>query len=839
MKAYKKTTSIVLTAIFLACLPAGCSDHGTAGPPPSSTGRSTNGDTSAYHQNAIVVFNNAGRGVAVWTVNSGTATGLLYAYYDGSSWSAEAEIEPGVTAVSYDMATNGTGFMLAYQSNDNIYARSFDGSSWTGPVAINAVYSTIDCSDPRVASNGVGYAAVWHQTSNTGTEYIFSSFFTSNDWSSPVMLDNGVWYPKLPSITSNGAGYAVAWQAANQTRICAKVYSNGSWSAGSVQLNATGQIQGAFRITSNGAGYAVAWDQYDQTNKVYDIYVNLYNGADWQKDGSGNPAPTPLESGAGHAFDPDIASNGTSYAVVWSQYEGDKFTGDRSIFASIYSNGAWTTPAALETGSGHAFTPRIASNGTGYAVVWSQFDDPSYNLYAVFYGNASWSSPAIIAGDEASQYQLIRNGGGFATIWLQPDSSGNSNITVKPHDGSNWGSGRMLVKNLHRGSSTRPIMATNKNDSTLAVWTQYHNGIPRVYGNINSGSGWGVPFQISEGQMYAFSQDLTTDVTGFMIVFTTNGSDLHARYCGGNGELGADSLIATYAYSPRMASNGAGFALAWKQYNQTTHGYDIHAAVHDGSAWQTDTLLKSGTGNADVPRIASNGSGYAVAWWQGSMIYANIYTTAGGWQAEGTLLNSGTNVYAPDIASNGAGYAVTWRQYKNSLWYDIYAIIFDGNDWQKDDSGNPAPVLLENANGNADDPRIASNGKGYAAVWRQQVGASSVGDLFANVYTSGTGWQAEASLIETESQDADQPTIASDGQGYAVAWLQYRGLDMRTGTSALKYDNASWGAAAALETGTGNVYGSFVSPNGTGYTAIWSQVEETDPLVTNIQARKF
>jgi hypothetical protein len=826
----------MLTAVLWTLLLASCSGPGSHAA--SDFAARINADTSAYHQDPIVVFNNSGKGVAVWTVNTGTATGFLHAYYDGSSWSAEAEIEHGMTPVSYDLASNGAGFMLVYESNDNIYARAFDGSSWSEPVVINVVYSTIECSDPKVASNGTGYAVVWHQLfSNTGSESIYSSVFNGG-WSAPVRVDDGIWSPELPSITSNGAGYAAVWRTVDQEKVYASVYRSGSWSA-SVQLNASpGGTVRVFRIASNGTGYAVAWEQYDSVTKVYDVMANVYAGTDWQKDGSGNPAPTPLESGAGHAFDPDIATNGTSYVVVWSQYEGAEFTGDRSIFASIYSNGTWTTPAALETASGNAFTPRIASNGTGYAVVWSQFDDPSYNLYAVFYGNASWSSPDIIAGDEAYHYQIINNGGGFASIWRQLDSTGNSNITVKPHNGSNWGSGSMLVKNLHRGSSTGPIMATNKNGITLAVWTQYHNGISRAYGNLNNGAGWGVPFQLSEGQISAITQDMATDGTGFMIVFT-NGSDLHARYCSSSGELGIDSMIATLAGSPRVASNGTGYAITWQQYNQKDSVYDVYANIHDGSAWQaSNALLETGALSAEVPRIASNGSGYAVAWYQRGNACANIYTEASGWQPSGTVLQTGTDAREPDIASNGAGYAVTWREYKDSLWFDIYAIIFDGNDWQKDGSVNPTPVLLENANGNADNPRIASNGKGYAVVWRQQAGPSYVGDLFANIYTSNAGWQAEASLIETEAQNLDQPTIASNGQGYAAAWLQYHDYGTRTGISAVKFNGTSWEAPAVLETGNGNVLRPFIASNGTGYSPIWSQCDTADPLVMDIWTKR-
>ena len=80
--------------------------------------------------------------------------------------------------------------------------------------------------------------------------------------------------------------------------------------------------------------------------------------------------------------EPEIASNGTGYAVSWVQYDGTV----SSLYANVYSGTAWSGVTLLEnsmdeveTGTGEETPPaRVVSNGTNYSAIWAQYStDPN------------------------------------------------------------------------------------------------------------------------------------------------------------------------------------------------------------------------------------------------------------------------------------------------------------------------------------------------------------------------------------------------------------------------------------------------------------------------------
>ena len=100
-----------------------------------------------------------------------------------------------------------------------------------------------------------------------------------------------------------------------------------------------------------------------------------------------------LDTLPGDADSPRVASNGSGYAVVWAQDEPTQ----RSIYATKYEGTTWTAPAAIENGSGDAEDPAIASNGTGYAAAWEQYDGTARRVFATTDGGSGFNPSAAIA----------------------------------------------------------------------------------------------------------------------------------------------------------------------------------------------------------------------------------------------------------------------------------------------------------------------------------------------------------------------------------------------------------------------------------------------------------
>ncbi len=72
-------------------------------------------------------------------------------------------------------------------------------------------------------------------------------------------------------------------------------------------------------------------------------------------------APVLLSTGAGDAYDPQIAMDGAGTAVaVWEQWNGP----DLVIRANRFNGAAWDPPVLLYTGTGTARDPQIGQRGT-------------------------------------------------------------------------------------------------------------------------------------------------------------------------------------------------------------------------------------------------------------------------------------------------------------------------------------------------------------------------------------------------------------------------------------------------------------------------------------------
>ncbi|MBU1599827.1 hypothetical protein KKG61_06970 [bacterium] len=144
-------------------------------------------------------------------------------------------------------------------------------------------------------------------------------------------------------------------------------------------------------------------------------------------------------------------------------------------------------------------------------------------------------------------------------------------------------------------------------------------------------------------------------------------------------------------------------------------------------------------------------------------------------------------------------------------------------------------TLIETDTGNAEEPQVALDSAGNGlAVWQQHDGA--LYNIWANRYVQGAGW-GSATLIETDTGNAYEPQVALDtaGNGLAV-WQQYA-----NGTSSIwanRYVSGAWGSATIIETdNTGNAdYPQVALDTAGNGLAVWYQHDGTR---YNIWANRF
>jgi hypothetical protein len=148
-------------------------------------------------------------------------------------------------------------------------------------------------------------------------------------------------------------------------------------------------------------------------------------------------------------------------------------------------------------------------------------------------------------------------------------------------------------------------------------------------------------------------------------------------------------------------------------------------------------------------------------------------------------------------------------------------------------------ALLENNNiADADEPQIAIDASGNAlAVWSQSDGTCS--SIWSNRYTAATGTWGSAELIETgDAGDALGPQIAFDTNGNALAvWMHSDGV--RYNTVSNRYTaGTGWGTAALIEINdAGHAWYPQIAIDANGNAlAVWYQ---TDGTYRNIWANRY
>jgi hypothetical protein len=415
---------------------------------------------------------------------------------------------------------------------------------------------------------------------------------------------------------------------------------DGTW--GTAQLIETNAGNALYpQIAMNAGGNAIAvWNQYDGTTNAYHIWAIRYVA------GVGWGTAQLIENNNGDASNPQIAMDGSGNAIaVWNQSDGTLI----NIWANRYVAGVgWGTAQLIETNNaGNAGGANIAMNPSGNAIaVWYQYDSAGKghiwaNRYVV---GSGWGTAQLIENNNAtaSSPQIAMDGSGNAiAVWSQYDGSWNRIWANRYVVGSGWGTAQLIENNNATASS--PQIAMNANGNAIAVWKLYYENTQfDIWANrYVAGVGWGT------------IQLIETDNAG------------NADY-------------------PQIAMDGSGNAIAvWKQSDGTRTNIWANRYVV-GSGWGTAQLIETdNAGNADYPQIAMDGSGNAtVVWTQSDGTRTNIwairYVAGSGWWGTAQPIetdNAGDADY-PRIATGGSGNAIAVWQQSDGTRTNIWANQF-------------------------------------------------------------------------------------------------------------------------------------------------------------------
>jgi hypothetical protein len=467
-----------------------------------------------------------------------------------------------------------------------------DGS-WAAAQQIDSTANVSNLPEQAIDVNG-NVIAVWHQDGGTGIPDIWANRYSAANgtWSMPQLLENDPGYAFNYALSMDAAGNAIAvWDqetADNATfipKIWARRYdaTNDTWGPAEMISDSAGEGIIPSVAMDPGGSAIVVWEQDDPMGGV-DIRASRYSV------GSGTWSASALvENSLGSAFSPSIAMDASGNGIVVWEQEGvpDSFVFDISANRYSAATDTWGTQVLLETSALEAFSPKIAIQAGGDAVViWEQKsvagtfeNDVRANVYSA--GADAWDMAVTLdtAADDAQQPQVGIDAAGNATAtWRQDVGVGENSILANRRPvGGPWGTAVLLENSAE--DAAFPRLAVGVDGDSIVAWPQADG--------------------LGSGDLYVNAYSSAAGAWGTASVIDNS--------------TGVVPLV-------RLATDAAGNAMAiWPQVDLGTAIADIHASRYlaDTAAWSTPEMLNNNVSD-DVtpPSLTMNANGVAAAAWQ-------------------------------------------------------------------------------------------------------------------------------------------------------------------------------------------------------------------------------
>ncbi len=273
-----------------------------------------------------IEIDNMNRPVAVWAGYSGGQYDLYYSIYT-SLWSSRQLVHS--TDPGYDikpaMIKDSNGYLwVTWESRRdvdlNIYASSFNGSSWSSPQQVTT--NSADETTPSMAVDSMGQVWVFYCRRYAGKAEIWGSYYTGSQW-----LESG-------PISEN-------------------------------QINA---YKPSAAVDEDGNIW-VAWQSTDNGNP--DIFVSHFNGSSWS-------TPIQITSNSESDLFPDLTVDNAG--TIWLVYQS-KTSGDWDIYYSYCVDSVWSVPSVVYNLPGADINPQITcSNSNELWLTWQSYINNNWEI---------------------------------------------------------------------------------------------------------------------------------------------------------------------------------------------------------------------------------------------------------------------------------------------------------------------------------------------------------------------------------------------------------------------------------------------------------------------------
>ena len=579
-----------------------------------------------------VVSDGTGYGAAWTWIKTGYATYPRYVnygcVYTGSAWASPTSVGGNDYASQRGtIASNGSGYMVLTPyidyspANDNTRSYIYSAGTWTYAGAVDGDNFTPEA----LVGSSAGYAVMWDSGSALNARVY------SGSWGTATVLDSSTDYLE-GTLASSGAYYVAWWVRDDGSGPYASVYTTGPWTTPSA-VSVPGPATSPVLVDNNDAGFTGIWSRYDT------VYVTH------------SPAPVSLVTGdyPGSAMNVRMTSTDSGVVMaVWEQYDME----DKGIYANTY-NGTWGTPFQLAS---QGQTPDVATNGTTFVVVWentaSTNDDILSRRYVI--STSSWGSPVVVRDplNGVRDPRIVSRGTEYALVYSE-FSGPETYFTTSSDGGLTWAA-RYQVSS---GGGEKPLIITNGTGYLVAYGDP---GFSDDYlrGKVFNGSTWSTAkyFGSLTSTYSTHTFDLATDGAGYGIAWLGDRS-IYVSYYNGSTWAANQQMTSNYTYGlsyPRIAHDGVEYLTLWSRYSNT------YASTTSTGTW-SDALDLPDHGYGD---IKSNGLGFATLFQRDDGSYSSIASHAfkdGDWGGgTGYLEDLTGDAERPVLIRRSAGYAGAW-----------------------------------------------------------------------------------------------------------------------------------------------------------------------------------
>ncbi|WP_216612480.1 cadherin-like domain-containing protein [Myxococcus xanthus] len=406
-----------------------------------------------------------------------------------------AERRPSVASVGPDYLVVWERWRYGAAERSIVATRVTSAGQRLAPVTLNLSDPERDHLTPSVASNGVEYLVAWLELRTTGEQALLGVRVSPQGEVVPesrrVIAGNPQGLPASPAVASNGSGFLVAWvdrqEGDARGSYCARLSSAGDV-LDTAGLRISSQLPTSFdaelRVAGNDVNYLVVWEQADG---IHGVIVPPEGMLGPQRVLSANTSLLRHDT-------PDVASNGTDFFAVWetwnvttdflsSTIQGTRVTGAGTVVDA-------PSPLLVTAASNTQSAPAVATNGTTYLVVWNDFRGGASDIIGARVSLAGElldpQGIAIAAADfDQRTPSIASNGLDYLVLWNTRDPNVSTRSVIK--GALVAGAGQVLSPtplSFPSGAwyvAGSAAVASNGTDY-LVVWESYDLGSSAVLG---------------------------------------------------------------------------------------------------------------------------------------------------------------------------------------------------------------------------------------------------------------------------------------------------------------------------------------------------------------------